>query len=108
MIRIYGCSNASHRSMINRFVESAGTKLPSDLRIIVDYHRRRRSGIVELMGWKICRTGSKSVLCAVSVRENTVDWIRRGKIQKSDFLSDYIGAYSSDIAIEYPKEKEEE
>ena len=108
MIRIYGCSNPSHRSMINRFIQSAGAKLPTDLRVEVEYHRRRKSGIFELLGWRIYRTGSKSVLCAVSVHDNNVDWIRRGKILKSEYLSDHIGVYTSDIALEYPKEKEAE
>ena len=102
MIRIYGCGNASHRSMIKRFVESAGTKLPTDLRIVVDYHRRRRSGIVELRGWKIYRTGSKSVICSVDFLANDVRWIKRGREQRSFFLTDYIGYYSVEEYLELP------
>lgn len=108
MIRIYGCKDQRARSMINRFIESAGTKLPTDLRIVVKYHRRRRSGIVELIGWKVYRTRSRSVICDVDFHLNDVTWLKRGVKLKTDFLSDYVGFYAVDEYLEYPEEKEEE
>lgn len=108
MTRIYGCKDQRARSLINRFLESAGTKLPKDLRIVVEHHRRRRSGIVELCGWRIYRKGSKSVICSVDFQLNDVLWLKRGRKLKTDFLSDYVGYYAIDEYLEIPEEKEEE
>lgn len=107
MRRIYGVRDESHRSMINRFLESAGSKLPTDLRIVCLYHRRRRSGYTEFDGWEIFRTRSTSCICRVSFRENEVTWLKRGKIQKIAFLSDYIGAYTEPELLIYSTYKKE-
>lgn len=46
-------------------------------------------------------------ICRVSFRENEVTWLKRGKIQKIAFLSDYIGAYTEPELLIYSTYKKE-
>lgn len=107
MIRFYGVRDESHRSMIKRFIASAAI-LPMNIRIVCIYHRRRRSGYTEFDGWEIYRTGSKSCICRADFHNNEVSWLKRGKVQKLVYLSDYIGTYTEQELLLAPYEKEEE
>lgn len=93
---IYGRPTAEHRSMINRFLESAQAELPESVKVIVTYRNYRKRHVRgEITGWEICPIGSKRILCKVDTFANSVTWYGyRRRIKKFVNLTDYIGIYT--------------